>query len=254
MKVPMLVALLVGTFCPVVAQAQVQDAADTAAAAVDRTVELVAIVDAALAPEAARFEYDPTPDERALVGLVARVSFNEALDSYYDLAMIWQVVEGHGDSARERYSWLAHHSRCVSGVLTQDQARARPGNCVWARNLRPDGHRPRGWINEQHGEWTARIERRWLSHLDRVRALVVGVDSYRPCAETPQSWDGVRYGRARVAPAGTQRRILDCGIPFTTVAGEEGLHNFPVTWRPVPATAEPVAEPAEAEPVARLDS
>ena len=62
----------------------------------------------------------------ALADLVARVSFNEALGSYDDLAMIWQTTEGHGVTDAERFVWLERHSGCVSGRLTQDQARLRP--------------------------------------------------------------------------------------------------------------------------------
>ena len=165
--------------------------------------------------------------ERRLIELVAKVSFNEALDSYDDLALIWQVVEGHGDTARERAFWLGSHSPCVSGHLTQDQARLRPGNCRWTRNLMADGRRPRGWDRELHGHWS-QVRERWLAHIPRVRDFVLGLDRYRPCRETPQTWDGVRYGRDRVAPEGSVRRILECQPSYTSHPDEEGLHNFAV--------------------------
>lgn len=128
--------------------------------------------------------------DRRLVELVAKVSMNEALDSYDDLALIWQVVEGHGDTDAERVRWLGQHSGCVSGArFTQDEARARPGQCRWTRNLHPDGRRPRGWDRTLHGRWS-RMRPRWLVHIDRVRAFVRGRDPYRPCPIAPSSWDG----------------------------------------------------------------
>lgn len=126
-----------------------------------------------------------------LIAAVARVAFNEAGDSYVDAALIWQVVEGHGSSAVERLAWLRSHSPCVAGRWTQDRARTRPGNCRWSRNLRRDGRIPRGWPWTQ-GAW-ARERPRWLAHVVRVRALVDGRDPYRPCRETPVTWDGLRW-------------------------------------------------------------
>lgn len=131
--------------------------------------------------------------EQRLVELVSKVSFNEGGDSYDDLALIWQTVEGHGDTARERAHWLEQHSRCVSGVLSQDVAYTRPGRCRWTRNLHPDGRRPRGWDRERDGHWS-RTRPLWLAHLERVRALVRGFDDYRPCAIPPSTWDGDHPG------------------------------------------------------------
>ncbi len=173
--------------------------------------------------------------------LVAKVSFNEGLDSYPDLALIYQIVEGHGDTALDRARWLEQHSRCASGVITQDRAYARPGICHWTRNLMPDGRRPRGFHDchdvdrdgqhdEEHcdGRWS-RIRDRWLAHLERVRAFVYGQDTYRPCSVTPQSWDGTRYGRDTVEGRG--HTILECDVEYTSNVSETGLHNFAVTWR-----------------------
>ena len=193
-------------------------------------------------------EEEPTSFlERRLIERLSRTSFNEALDSYHDLALVWQIVEGQGADAGERAQWLRNHSRCVNGRLTQDQARARPGNCHWTRNLTPDGRRPRGFhdcrdrdgdgetdVAPGHtaahpcdGAWS-RIRPRWLTHVANTRAFVLGEDDYRPCPETPHTWDGVRYGRDAVAPRGGNKRILDCAVPYTQIAGEEGLHNFAV--------------------------
>jgi len=179
----------------------------------------------------------PTRAERRIVELVSKISFNEGLDNYQDLALIYQIVEGRG-TTDEQIHWLERHSPCVSGRLTQDEARARAarrrgGNCVWSRNLHPDGRRPRGWIREQHGRWSW-VRDRWLAHIERVRDFVYGRDPYRPCAETPETWDGVRYGRERVGRGG--RRILECSVPYRR-PGEagEGLHNFAVVRAPPPS-------------------
>lgn len=180
---------------------------------------------------------DRSPGERRLIELEAKVSMNEGLDSYPDLAMIHQTVEGHGDDARTRAAWLEQHSSCVSGRLTQDEAYRRPGNCRWTRNLMPDGRLPRGWDNALHGHWS-RTRIRWLAHIERVRALVDGRDTYRPCSETPQTWDGVRYGREcvergicprREHPYASPRRILECDVPYS-IRGEGDLHNFAVRY------------------------
>ena len=95
----------------------------------------------------------------------ARVTFNEALDSEADQAMIWQVVSHHGSTDRQRLSWLRRHSPCVTGVLSQDRAYQRPGNCRWTRNLMPDGRRPRGWDRDLHGRWSW-LRERWMAHYE----------------------------------------------------------------------------------------
>ena len=185
-----------------------------------------------------------SPIERRLVQLVSRVSFNEAGDSYHDLGLIWQIVEGSAETPAARVAWLERHSPCVSGRLTQDQARARPGNCVWARNIDREGHRPRGWDRQLHGRWS-RARPQWVAHVPRVYDFVQGRDPYRPCAETPHSWDGTRYGRACVergedcptviSESAARRRalrpqrVLDCDVPYRQPREEgEGLHNFAV--------------------------
>jgi len=185
-----------------------------------------------------------SPIERRLVQLVARVSFNEASDSYHDLALIWQIVEGSAESTPGRVVWLESHSRCVGGRLTQQEAVARPGNCRWTRNLHRDGRRPRGWDREMHGRWSW-TRPQWLTHVPKVYDFVQGRDAYRPCEETPHTWDGVRYGRAciergedcpgLISTRAAQRRalrpqrVLDCDVPYRRPREEgEGLHNFAV--------------------------
>ena len=77
----------------------------------------------------------------------------------------------------------------------------------------------------------------------------MGQDHYRPCDEQPDSWDGVRYGRAciergedcprimqRTAPrrAANPQRILECAVPYTRDVNEEGLHNYAVAHGAAP--------------------
>ncbi len=187
-----------------------------------------------------------TRAELRLLELESKLSFNEAGDSYHDAALIHQIVEGKGETLVERIRWIEDHSRCVSGVLTQDQANAREGNCRWTRNLHQDGRRPRGWNRALDGRWSW-TRRRWVNHVPVVRRFVTGEDDYRPCEEQPDSWDGVRYGRAciergadcppimqRTASrrARRPRRVLDCAVPYTRDPAAEGLHNFAVDLNP----------------------
>lgn len=164
--------------------------------------------------------------QRQLIALLSRVSFNEGGGSYPDLGLIWQVTREHGDTARERASWLAGHSSCVSGRLPDSVAYRRPGNCRWSRNLEPHGRQPRGWMPGDDGDW--RVTRpHWLRHVPRVRAFVRGEDTYEPCpGQHPQSWDGARW-REEVLERGY--RILECSVPYVTEPGVEGLHNLAVT-------------------------
>jgi len=152
------------------------------------------------------------PGERILTALLARVSMNEGGpadgtpgDGYADLALIWQIVEGHGESQTARARWLASHSRCVAAQyaprrrrMTQAQAALRPGQCRWTRNLHRDGRRPEGWSRALHGHWS-RMRRPWLAHIPRVRAFVDGSDTHRPCVETPTTWDGRTWQAAAEA-------------------------------------------------------
>lgn len=158
------------------------------------------------APDSASGHTSLSRDERRLVGLVARVTFNEALDSEDDLAMIWETVRGSGDSAAQRYYWLRSHSPCVSGVLSQDDAYRRPGNCRWTRNLTPEGNRPRGWDRSMHGRWSW-LRDRWVAHVARVVAYVSGRERRILCPVSPTSWDGARWRDEIVSRGFT---ILEC--------------------------------------------
>lgn len=169
--------------------------------------------------------------ERALALTLARVSLNEGSDSEPDGELIAQVTLGRGHNAASRLAWLRSHSRCVSGVLSQDDAYRRPGSCRWTRNLHPDGRRPRGWDRVRDGHWT-RTRGRWRTVLERAVEYVRGDRPAAICDEQPLSWDGTRYGRERVAPRGGRRRILDCREPYVVGAGQHGLHNYAVTWAP----------------------
>lgn len=166
---------------------------------------------------------DLSRTERELVKTLARVSFNEPLDSEPDLELIAQVTLSAAPAPASRLTWLRSHSPCVGGRLTQDEAYLRPGNCRWTRNLHPDGRRPRGWLRELDGRWSW-IRGRWRSHLTRAIEYVRGDREAAICSERPMSWDGVRYGRARVAPPDGPRRILECREPYTADPGQRGLH------------------------------
>jgi hypothetical protein len=200
---------------------------------------LVAVLLVAASAWAQESEHRPTRAERHLVELEAKVSYNEALHSYHDLALIHQIVEGSAETVLERIYWLMDHSSCATGRLPDSVADARPGNCRWSRHLRLDGREPTGWDVAIDGQWRW-TRGRWLAHVPRVRDFVYGRDDYRPCEETPETWDGVRYGRACIErgedcpsivtqPRRRELRILDCAVPYTTRADEEGLHNFAVT-------------------------
>lgn len=175
---------------------------------------------------------------------VIKVSFNEALDSTHDGALIWQIVQAKGETDAERYFWLRSHSPCATGVLSQDQAYRRQGNCQWVRNLSPRQVRlPRGYTAPS-GFWSSNTRPRWHAHVAYMSELLRSEDPYRPCDETPTSWDGVRYGReciergedcpavvsngAAARWARNPRRVLDCAVPYTSEPGAEGLHNFAV--------------------------
>jgi hypothetical protein len=169
------------------------------------------------------------PGERYLIAVLSRVSLNEGgpaddieASGYADLALLHQIAEGHGTTPLERGRWMASHSSCAAGDLaprsrrmTQDDARERPGNCRWARNVHPDGRRPRGWARELDGHWS-RMRPRWLAHLDRVRAFVAGTDTYRPCRGEVQSWDG--------RPAEWQRRARARG--WVPADCDDGARNI----------------------------
>lgn len=174
---------------------------------------------------------DLSATERELAKTIGRVSFNEALDSEPDLELVTQTTLSSALTAEGQLAWLRSHSPCVTGRLTQDEAQLRPGNCRWTRNLHPDGRRPRGWLRELDGRWS-RTRVRWREHLTRSVEYVRGERVASICDERPMSWDGVRYGRDRVAPEGSARRILDCREPYTADPGQHGLHNFAVTWAP----------------------
>lgn len=145
-----------------------------------------------------------TRSQRELSLRLARTSFSEAGPSEADAAMMWQIL-GEMEGVRSQLAWLASHSPCVAGTMTQDQARERPGNCEWARNLMPDGRRPRGWITcrdedsdgehddpDCHGRWSNH-RGEWLTHLQSVIEYVGGVRSMIPCPVPPTTWDGPRW-------------------------------------------------------------
>lgn len=202
---------------------------EVAVLGLDVPVDAPAIIRGTTAVRAARVArpVDLSRIERLLAITIARVSFNEALDNEPDLELITQVTFGHAETSRGRLQWLRNHSGCVTGSrLTQDEAYARPGNCRWTRNLMPDGRRPRGWLRELHGHWT-RTRGRWAAHLTRTIEYVRGNEVADICDVTPDTWDGVRYGRERVGRG--DRTILECSVPYLHPRESgEGLRNFAV--------------------------
>lgn len=119
----------------------------------------------------------------ALILLVASVCVNEAgFDSQADCQLIWQVVEGHSSTVEGQLRWLRNHSAKVSGLRECTR-----GNCLWTRNLTPDGARPEGSTAPYWNEnWFPRVHG-WAAD------LVEGRDLARPCPSTPDTWDGLRW-------------------------------------------------------------
>lgn len=133
-----------------------------------------------------------TPAQALLAFDVARVATGEAPGSLADVALIWQVTARHGFDAQNRRRWLQSHSPCHTGALTEEQALRRPGNCRWARGLRPDGRQPAGWDERQDGPW-ARTRLRWRAALRLALRLVSGREKWLPCNAPVLSWDGRRW-------------------------------------------------------------
>jgi hypothetical protein len=138
----------------------------------------------------------PLHQELALA--VARVAANEASRTVEEVDLIWQVTEGRASTTAGRLRWLRRHSPCATGVLSQAEADARPGNCRWTRNLNRDLREPAGW--PEGYPWAAYREN-WRRRLARASNLVRGQSLSVPCAETPWTWGGralnVRDARRR---------------------------------------------------------
>ena len=154
--------------------------------------------------------------ELALARGLAQLGMNEA-GTADDTEMITQTVFAAAPDTRSRLQWLRDHSPCVLGVLTQDQAYERPGNCRWSRNLHPDGRRPRGWDRNQDGHWS-RTRPRWTARLEQTIGYVRGTEVADICPEPPESWDGRRTTTAEELEANGWR-VLEC---------DGDLQNFPV--------------------------
>lgn len=144
--------------------------------------------------------------ERQLALDLARVAFNEALDSPADLEMIAQVVFGAAHTPRARLAFLRRHSPCATGQLSETESRRRGGNCRWSRALDPSGRRPAGWERERDGRWSW-VRERWLDHLRRAIAYVRAPHEADLCATAPHSWDGKAW-RERIVERGWT--ILPC--------------------------------------------
>lgn len=176
-------------------------------------------------PRARARELRLTPAQRALALYLGRTTFNEALDSEPDLAMIWNIARSERESTQAIIDWLRAHSSCVMGVVPQHEAARRPGNCVWARSLMPSGDRPSGWVECQdedrdgevdfdcHGRW-ARVRPRWLAHLFAAIEYVAGEREMIMCPVTPTTWDGRRWREEILA-----RGFVDLGCKYTRNLG-----------------------------------
>jgi hypothetical protein len=121
-----------------------------------------------------------------LVLAVARTAANEAFGSPGDVALIAQVTRSHGRSRATRLRWLRRHSPCATGVLSQQEAEQRPGNCRWSRNLDRSLKRPLGWPTGL--SWT-RYRRVWQRTLTLSRQCVRG-RCRSPCEGRPWTWGG----------------------------------------------------------------
>lgn len=148
--------------------------------------------------------------ERALALAIAKVAANEASLSATraDVALIWQVTEGHGSTHAERLAWLTAHSSCVMTDRALRRSERRT-NCRWSRGLRDDDLEPAGWI-ARWGPWAAYAPRWARVRLYALR-LVRGERRLRPCAERPWTWGGamdheraLRRGLRRVTCVGTR--------------------------------------------------
>lgn len=131
-----------------------------------------------------------TEDEWDLALAVARVAANEASLSTIrpaDVGLIWQVTQGHGDTAETRLRWLRQHSPCVLGEapLTAEQ---RQTNCAWSRFLRADDGAPEGWPSSL--VWASFLPT-WRRVRDLALAFVLGTTNRSlPCEQTPYTWGG----------------------------------------------------------------
>lgn len=145
-------------------------------------------------------EVTTRPVDRELALAVAKLCANEAglyRVSPDDCRLIWQVTEGHGETAHERLAWLRAHSSCVLGD-EPSEARRRVGNCRWTRNLTWSETRPEGW--PPRWSW-ARARTRWTQVRRLALRLVTGVDPRRPCEIRPDTWGG-RVDRERAREHG----------------------------------------------------
>ena len=123
---------------------------------------------------------------------VAKVAANEASLARVrpdDVALIWQVTEGHGDTDAERLRWLTAHSSCVltSRSLSAFEQRS---NCRWSRGLTASGREPAGWSSTYPGLAWGPYRGRWAQVRELARRLVSGELDLRPCPETPDTWGG----------------------------------------------------------------
>ena len=138
-----------------------------------------------------------TAVELALALAVAAVGMNEAGGRPADVALIYQVAEGHGETAAERLAWLQGHSSCVLTDRPMSE-RERAGNCAWTRHLTDSDAEPVGW--PETASWERWGRPRWRRARRLAHALVSGRETRRPCERAPDTWGGAMDAqRAREA-------------------------------------------------------
>lgn len=187
---------------PEVARVDAVDARAAASREVPRTAWTLQFVSAWESGPILPEDIEPTRADMRLALALAKLCVNEAGLSHVspeDCAMLWQVIEGHGDTTEERLRWVRRHSRCVTGRERPSEARRSVGNCRWTRNLKWASDEPAGWPENWPG--FDYYSGRW----DQVRRLairlVLGVETMRPCEETPDTWGG-RMDRPRALRLG----------------------------------------------------
>jgi len=126
---------------------------------------------------------------------VAKVAANEgALWNFYDTSLIWQVVEGHGETDAQRLKWLQKHSGRVLGMKT-----CTSGNCRWTKQLSKKATSMpaaiasgKGGPKDWEAYWRVVMAPRWGFVLRLAEELVGGRPYGHPCHITPVTWGSMR--------------------------------------------------------------
>jgi hypothetical protein len=157
----------------------------------------------------------PTTAEPVLTGIdyelamaLARVSANEAsLFGIHpaDVAMIWQITEGRGQTSAERLAWLRAMADCtLDPVAPEEQPRRaqppRGSNCWWSWHLTDSDERPIGWDPALRWEGDGGGMERWRDVRRHSFRHVAGTSTVRPpCTPRPWTWGGPRWDQGNAA-------------------------------------------------------